>query len=114
MPFNELVAKCSQTHIYCFYYFYYFWGVGGRWTAVIPSNTTFGRRRGGGHEHYVKELKITSTHFYSTSTPPFNHMVVKYSQTHITSTNSTTSTTFGGSGGGGQTLAYINYDTVPY
>ena len=61
-----------------------------------------------------KELKLTSTHFYLTSTLPFNHLVVKYSKTHITSTASTTSTTFGGSGGGGQNLAYINNDTVPH
>ena len=56
----------------------------------------------GGHQHYVKEQKLTSTHFYFTSTLPFNELVAKYSQTHITSTTSTTSTTFGALGGGGE------------
>ena len=58
-----------------------------------------GRGGRGGQEHYVKELKLTSTHFYFTSTLPFNELVAKYSQTHITST---ASTTFGGLGGGGE------------
>ena len=59
-------------------------------------------------KYFVDSTKRTQTYFYSTSTLPFNHLVVKYCKTHITST------TFGGSGGGGQNLAYINYDTVPY
>ena len=49
-----------------------------------------------------KELKLASTHFYFTSTCPYNDLVVKYSQTHITSTNSTTSTTFAGLGWAGR------------
>ena len=99
-----MVVKYSQTHIT---------------STTSTTSTTFGGYRGReqnliyinndtipcrGYQVFrrlKKELKLTSTHFYSTSTLPFNHLVVKYCKTHITSTTSTTSTTFGGSGGGG-------------